>query len=805
MLTKNLTPFLVGVVPTSRRPPQPEMTVVVRGVYALTPHAPFAPLEGMARGPLSGEVFTEDDRTGECLRPSDFADYKLRGELIALATCHAPGKKPVTECPVRFTLGGLSKTLRVVGSRRVRPVVGASDPEPFTSMPLRWSNAWGGPDYADNPVGRGVGIDLLPTVEHPGDSSRSADAREPAGVGPIHPDWPIRKKKLGKAYGGDYKKTRAPYYAADFDWSHFQSAPLDQQIEGYFKGDESFSFTNIHPDAHELSGKLPAVRVRVFTKDTRGRFREIAMVLDTIVVNGDEEKLELVWRGLGEVAEADFTDVAFMLVASEPLAERPLVPAHYQLLLDEFEADPTGLKAKLPEGMLEAGERLKKLHAGEPLPPPKPGLDPVSAMLDQQLGDFAKKEQAEVRSSIASARAKLDDKPEKQAELDAKLAQAAADATENAIPTMRMLQLGALPPQRLRRPMRVILEQVANVEARLEGRDVPPEQRAQLDALRAVPHRPDWKKLDPSYEPPTGPLPMNEPGPGADLRERDLQGVDWSGRDLSNANLEEADLTGANLRGANLRGAKLRAAVLVRADLTKADLAGADLTVVNAAHARAIGVNLRGAKLDQTFLAGAVLEGAVLEGVDGQWVVFEKANLREVSAAGAKLPRSDFSEADLTSAKLEGVDATASLFAGAKLDGTDCARAALDGASFAKARLPSASFARARLDKTFFSDAKLAKADFTRASMKGAHFTNADASSARFFAADLRDARFDRASLRGASFARANLFHANLRDAALDNATFQRASLYGANLLGASGTGVDFLDANLKTATLEEK
>ena len=803
MLIKNLTPFLFGTKPTSRRPPQPEMTVVVRGDYALTPHKPFAALEGTDRGMLSGEVFTEDDRTGECLRPSDFADYKLHGELVALATCYAPHKRPLSECPVRLSVGALSKTLRIVGSRRARPVLGATDPEPFTSMPLRWSNAWGGPAYADNPVGRGVGIDLLPTVELSGDASRSADARKPAGVGPIHPDWPVRAQKIGKAYGADYKKTRAPYYAADFDWSHFQCAPADQQIEGFFKGDESFAFTNIHPDAHVLEGKLPALRVRVFTKDVRGAFREIPMVLDTIVVNGDEERLELVWRGVAEVADPDLVDVAFMLVASEPLADKPLGAAHYQAILEAYEDDPTGVKAALPEAMIEAGERLKKKEKGEELPPATPGLDPVSASMEQQLGGFAKKYQAIVQKGIASARAKLEGTPE-LAVFDERLAGVVADNDKRAKSSMRMLKLGTFPPRWLRRKMRTVLLSADRIEKELEGHPITDEHRKKIDEMRAVPHLPDWKKLDPVYEPPTGPLAINEPGPGADLREREFQGVDWSGRDLSNANLQEADLTGADLRGANLRGANLRAASLCRANLGNADLTGADLSLVNGAHLRGIGAKFDGAKLDQTFLEGAVLEGASLANVDGGYVVFAGANLREITAIGAKLAGSDFSEADLGQAKLSGIDATAALFIRATLANTDLSNASLAGASFAEATLSGTNLSRAKLDKAFFSSAKAEKADFTRATIREGHFTNADVSGSRFFAADLREARFDRAILRGASFARSNLFQANLRRAVLDDAKFNHASLYGANLLGASGARVDFMDANLKTAVLEE-
>src|SRR5580693_907147 len=134
-------------------------------------------------------------------------------------------------------------------------------------MPITWANAFGGPTYAQNPVGTGLDTPRLPSVESTAEIVRSrSDRPAPASLGPIHAGWPQRAGKVGKAYGKGYVKERSPYYAEDFDWSYFSAAPADQQIKGYLRGDEEISFHGLHPDAAAFSARLPAVRVRAFVK-----------------------------------------------------------------------------------------------------------------------------------------------------------------------------------------------------------------------------------------------------------------------------------------------------------------------------------------------------------------------------------------------------------------------------------------------------------------------------------------------------------------------------------------------------------
>ena len=134
----------------------------------------------------------------------------------------------------------------------------------------------------------------------------------------------------------------------------------------------------------------------------------------------------------------------------------------------------------------------------------------------------------------------------------------------------------------------------------------------------------------------------DEPGPGANLEDRDLRGADLHGVDLSFANLSRAQLADANLSLANLSHAKLYAA-----DLSRANLRGANLSKAMVTNA-----DLTAADLAKANLTGAFL---VIDEAPDRWprsrvgVDLSRANL-----SGANLTRADLSGANLRGANLNG-------------------------------------------------------------------------------------------------------------------------------------------------------
>ena len=212
--------------------------------------------------------------------PLDFAAPKPRGEVLLTAKAFPRGGTARPACSVRVRLGAVDKTLYVVGDRRWRHGA-ATDPEPFTQMPITWANAFGGAGHAPNPLGKGHESTRdgrgenqpLPNIEDPKRLVSSPNDRPlPAGFGPYDLTWPQRYSKIG-TYDAKWLADRYPGFAADFDPGFFNAAPADQQIEGYFRGDEAFTLENLHPDKPVLEGRLPAIKARIFLNFQGERIR----------------------------------------------------------------------------------------------------------------------------------------------------------------------------------------------------------------------------------------------------------------------------------------------------------------------------------------------------------------------------------------------------------------------------------------------------------------------------------------------------------------------------------------------------
>jgi len=786
MKTKSLLQFPFGTKVTSRKPPQREMAVIVRGRFHLRPGLPPGqpvPSIGwfLEQGPLTGEQFSEsdDDRAGECLYPGDFADYKLGTEVMLRAACHAPGGQPVTECPVRFTVGTWSKTLHVIG-RRVwtERILGAaiSNPVPFVTMPLGFASAFGGPTHPWNPLGKGRGTPELPNVELPAARIQSKrDTPPPAGFGPINAAWPQRAGKMGKAYGPEWRKRRFPFYAEDFDWSFFHAAPADQQLGRFLRGDEEIAFQNLHRAAASFSARLPGLRMRAFVRSGEPGIQEATMSLDTLFADLDKEELTLTWRGLVPVREDDLADVKMLLLASEALADAPHPARHYHAILETFEADPTEKDAHLPP---EAKAAMKAMLDADGKP--KAPADAAAAL----LGDTLDGEPDEAKAAVAKS---LDEIRGAPARLDAMKAQAANSNAPAPDPGAAATALAA--------QMDRALGALKSVRDRLVADGASPQKVAQADAFLA---QPELKKL---AQPPS----QAEPGPGVDLTERDFTGRDFTGRDLSGANLSGARLLGAKLKGARLCGANLRKALLFDADLEEADLEGADLTQATVARANLRNANLTGAILSGALFDEADLSGATLQQARGDRVAFARAKLAGVHAQGVTLDEAISMEGDLIGADFRRARLTRCSFFKARAQGILLEGAFLYGSGFPQADVSRAEAAEIDGRRTVWRGARLDGADFRWARLEDAFFDEASALLARFGAADLKNASFYRAKLDGADLGKANLFGANLAKASVARTSFNGANLYSAKLLGTSGKDVTFEGANLKRAVLDPR
>ena len=372
----NRTSFNYAHVAGRLNYPGHTLTLIVKGTFDLHHKGTASPSEEQLY-PTGDEFYPDDDEmTGSSRYEYDFAFYKPRTDLLCAGHCYSQGGKPVPASRVTFRVGSHSRTLYVYGNRKWKGPPGMrviSDPEPFTSMELRYDNSFGGLEYKKNPVGKGhrkekneAGANewLLPNIEDPEHLIDSPDSSpEPAGYGPLGRMWKQRFSKMG-TYTGDWKTKRWPWFPLDFDWSHFNAATPAMQVEGYLRGDEPLFFENMHSEHARYESRLPGTRVRCFlntlpdanTNETK--FSEVTIKLDTLWADMDAEKLVLVWRGSAEIQSEEYEEVQHVFIMSEPVDQEPAsLEQCYKLFLatqaaeeEEFAIEPEKPEeAEIPE------------------------------------------------------------------------------------------------------------------------------------------------------------------------------------------------------------------------------------------------------------------------------------------------------------------------------------------------------------------------------------------------------------------------------------------------------------------------
>jgi uncharacterized protein YjbI with pentapeptide repeats len=825
---KNLTSLQYGRKLTSRKPPQAQMTVVLRGTYRLAAGEPLTEIEDVLEaGFMTADVVAEDDldRVKAITYPSDFADWKPNAEVMLRGTAYPPGG-PDTFTAVGFKVGEWSKQLVVSGPRAWKPglLFGASYSVPlkFRSVPLTWETAFGGSKIPQNPVGMGSERRVLPRVELPNELITSMKHKpRPGCFMPINPLWEPRKSKTGKNYGKKWRETRAPFFSDDFDWSYFCAAPEDQQLEGYLRGDEDLFFQNLHVRHSAWASQLPGVRVRHFVRYVTGEEREVPLVLDTLFADLEDQKLFLTWRGLADVAERDFTDITACLTASESLSEAPKSAEDYFEVLRNHEEDPLGLKESLPPDVypkfMEAGlaeinlsRDLMGLAPLPPVPQPDPSAlpapsNPISALLREKLGAMRPELQAKVQAQVEKARRVYEMAPDPKGApkkpfdlmLEEGIKQAQSRGPAIPIPAIPRpdLSKGTMAAPKL--DLSAIAKTVVDAKKQVEASGIEVPQLQALDRILA--------------EPTIAAAMLPEDAPefdGQDLRERDFSGQDLKGASFVKADLRQANFSGADLEGADFSGAQLESANFVGAKAQSASFASAVGRNVDFQGARLEGAqfpksdfsgsNFSKAVMTLAQLSEAKLVGAKLDGAELTMAVFVEGNLNAASFRGATVDMATFSKASLAGADLSEVEGLMTLFN----------EADLVEASFTKARLPKGSFEKAMVQRADFRQSFLEKATFRTAQAQGATFAGAelpgfvasrraDFTGAILSAVDAPDSVWLNGILDDADFSHADLRRAQMNGARCDRTRFDGAELREAALRKLSAVRARFVRANL--------
>jgi hypothetical protein len=246
--------------------------------------------------------------------PTDVGLAKPATDVLLVGHAYAPSSRPVAQMDVSLAVGGVRRTVRVVGDRLWRGAPGGvelSYPKPFTRMPLVWERAFGGSDQGAkgpvedprNPVGLGFHLAdserpleglRAPNLEDPAMLVTSwKDRPMPACFAPVAPHWEPRRSFAG-TYDERWQQQRAPFLPVDFDPRFFQLAPLGLVAPKYLLGTEPVEVRGASPSG-VLRFQLPGLRVQV-TYLLSGTPQVRPANLDLVLIEPDAPRLILVWR-----------------------------------------------------------------------------------------------------------------------------------------------------------------------------------------------------------------------------------------------------------------------------------------------------------------------------------------------------------------------------------------------------------------------------------------------------------------------------------------------------------------------------
>ncbi len=267
--------------------------------------------------------------------PSDLVPNKPATDLIVNAVAQAPGDKPAPEwlCGINVADGPhsvFSKQLRVTGPRRWKPLWKRqlsdletlewrqhrklfdrwelSEPEPVSSVPLRYEQAFGGeietglnddetPAFDTdqrNPLGRGKineewtdhtkPVDA-PQIEGPDDPIDTPyKVYSPQSLGPIPPAW-LPRRPLGGTYDQSWQDNIWPAWPADYSFAYHNSAHPDMIIKPYLNGREQITLTALMAGREEVIFNLPGEQMLVDFVREDGTLEREEMVLDTVFLD----------------------------------------------------------------------------------------------------------------------------------------------------------------------------------------------------------------------------------------------------------------------------------------------------------------------------------------------------------------------------------------------------------------------------------------------------------------------------------------------------------------------------------------
>ena len=779
--------------------------------------------------------------------PLDEGMPKIYPEVLLWGSFHAPGGQACGASSVRLKFGKeVDKTLLVFGDRYWN-VFGKTKPTQMLTMSVSYRQAYGGPEYAPNPLGKGYAaivdaetgdkIYPLPNIENP----KSAivfkmDGPEPVGFWALGAGWPQRASRMGN-YGSSYVHENFPGFASDIDMSFFNMAPPDQWLKGEIGLEEAFELYHLHPAKPLFRGQLPPWRARAFVTlkplephpddpfDLLG-LKEIHLKPETVILFPDLDMGAVIHRGTMVVRENDLSDLSHLLLAYEGLGEVPRSEAYYSECLrkrldpatasdydfDTREIIPAGMPCVFqnmlePEGepdqlcanvqkridalekKLEADAQAQALRLGTPVLPVVPPLAnplPLPKKLSELNGPLLANLQKSLEAQMERASLGM------RCQLEAKIA---------------VLEQQGNNPVGLnlaRQALKDFLEQAQPYPRPSGEKNLKQAHLAKFQHDKRCVHL-ITLGVAPEFLP---------------KFDTDLEALALETQAADIAFMQAYQLSAHHGEGGRAprwrEHAEIKAELLRRyqlgescanMDLADLDLGGEDLEGIDLRNCFMENVRLEGANLSKALLQGAILCGARLKGCTLNNADLQNSNLGKVEGSQTKL-----CGADLRGAVLEGSIFKSADFSGANMEGLafhSCTE--FMDTKFNHTRLTkmlarqgvfeACCFDGAIGDQGMWVQCRGRNCSFVEAQWPGFTFLDCQLPNSRFDKAQMNKASFvGECHLEGSSFREAVLNDGGLRGCSLVEADFSGAKVERSDLCGALLRKSIWVGANLREA-----
>ncbi|MBU2918688.1 DUF2169 domain-containing protein [Psychrosphaera sp. F3M07] len=786
---------------------------------------------------IDGEILLEQklwETIGEQLDGDVFdgAMPKQAGEVLVCGDFIAPNNQAVNAGSVHLKLSvkdkndsyqvQVDKELAVFGDRHWYKLLGAgitpSSPKTFSEMPITYQNAYGGDGYSFNPVGKGFKaidtdtgeVQFLPNVEYKNSLITSSSRQvQPASLGRVDIMWQPRVDKAG-TYDQEYLDNQMPGLANDISWEYYNDAAEDQWLNGFFKGSEHYSITNMHAEHKKFEGVLPQVYGRAFvnqtsinveTNELETQFKEIPTKMDTLWLFPNAVMGVMIYRGTIEAHSDDGSDVSALLLACENRDDQPRTLKHYQDQLTK-RLDPVhGYKYALFSSPLIANGMtcgFKQIQEEYDFP--------LEMLGKSNIDEFADNKRKEMSNQLDDAKLQIIEQckamgvdptpyidqinnPEKAPEqikieaLMEKMAPGMVTAPNNIdifnidLSVMDEIKVFTdklaeektaaakeqikLEVEKLKedKDYHLFTDAIADMEKNLDEIDLPPmwprpninEQLVAVkkQVLDASTQIDEMRKLGVPEE--------RLPTLNIDIESIEKQLLD------ADLKLKETYIMGAHLMGQSRSPHPGQEDILKQNFITK--LKNGE-SLVNGDYAC---IDLAGQNLQGLDLSGCYLEGVNFTGCD----------LSEVNFTGAILAGSN-----LTDAKLHNTNCK-----GANIGATNLTRTDLFQCNFVNAQLGNAIFNETKLvncvlDNMTFIDTGFIDTVFDNTSIKQCNFINPTFNKCTFISSDLTQANFIKPVFTNADFKGAILDGANFVEATINEANFTTAQMINSRFVG---------------------